>query len=95
MTSSDLVQKQVTVNLEQGLHMIPCSLIAKLARGVECEIRIVNDEQSSDARNVLDLMMLRAELGTNLMIEGRGIGASAAVEQLAKMFAENFQIPSD
>jgi phosphotransferase system HPr (HPr) family protein len=95
MTSSDLVQKHVTVNLEQGLHMIPCSLIAKLAREVECEIRILKEDQSSDARNVLELMMLKAERGTPLLLEGRGNGASEALDRLAKMFDENFQIPSE
>jgi phosphotransferase system HPr (HPr) family protein len=95
MTSSELVQKNVTVNLEQGLHMIPCSLIAKLAREVECEIRIVREDQSSDARNVLDLLMLKAEMGTPLILEGRGNGASDALERLARMFDENFQSTSE
>jgi phosphocarrier protein HPr len=95
MTSPDLVQKRVTVNLQQGLHMIPCSLIAKLAREVVCEIRILKEDQSSDARNVLDLLMLKAEMGTSLLLEGRGNGASEALDRLEKMFADNFQIPSD
>jgi phosphocarrier protein HPr len=95
MTSPELVQKQVTVNLEQGLHMIPCSLIAKFAREVDCEIRVLRDDQASDARNVLELMMLSAEMGTPLILEGRGNGASEALDHLARMFEENFKSPTE
>jgi len=62
-------QQNVTVNLAQGLHMIPCSRIAQLARETDCEVKVIRDEQVADARNILDLLMLKAEVGTALVVQ--------------------------
>ena len=75
--------------------MIPCSRIAEIARDTECQVRVLLDEQIADARNVLDLLMLKAEEGTALLIESEGEGAEEILARVVKLFENNFGLSSE
>lgn len=85
-------RQNVKVNNEQGMHMIPCSRIAQLVRDTACEVRIIRDDQIADARNILDLLMLKAEVGTSLVIESEGEGAEQILEKVIKLFNDGFEV---
>ena len=89
---NSVCRRSVIVNLELGLHLRPISQIAKAARRYNgCDVRVVKDESSVDAKNVLELMTLNAPQGTELVLEVSGESAAAAVEELAQLFASNFE----
>jgi len=75
--------------------MIPCSRIAQIVRETDCQVRVLLDEQIADARNVLDLLMLKAEQGTSLLIESEGEGAQEILARVVKLFEDNFELPPD
>ena len=58
MSTPSIFRQTVVVDLENGLHLVPCSQIAQLARRFDGEIRIRNGKNSVDAKNVLDLLTL-------------------------------------
>jgi len=73
LMSQDLVRREtVTVDLENGLHLVPCSRIAQIASGFECDVQVHKDSLTVDAKTILDLMTLNAEFGTSLVLEARG-----------------------
>jgi phosphotransferase system HPr (HPr) family protein len=79
------------VNLENGLHLVPCSQIAKVARRYACDVRLTKDGRVFDAKEVLDLMTLSAERGAELLLEASGEGAAEVVEELGGLFDSNFE----
>ena len=83
-------RESVTVNLEEGLHLRPYSIIAQAVRDLDCDVRISNGELTVDAVNVLDLMTLNANHGTVLQLEASGVDAAEAVQSLVRMFETNF-----
>lgn len=83
-------RQTVVVNLENGLHLVPCSLIAQVARRHEGDVRIRNGSNCVDAKNVLDLMTLRAEKGTTLDLEATGAAAAEVIRELVTMFDNGF-----
>jgi len=87
-------QQTVRVDLEQGLHMVPCSLIVRTAERFSCEIQIQKADRSADAKTMLDLLTLSAENGSVLVLEARGAEAGEAVEALARLFKSNFVDPA-
>lgn len=89
---SDIVRRIVTVNLENGLHMVPCSEIAKFVARYPGTIVIRRDEIVADARSVLDLLQLKAEQGTELTLEAGGDGAVGLVDGLEQLFKVNFEV---
>ncbi len=92
MENRNVYREEVVVNLENGLHLVPCSQISQLARNYECEIRIYNGEHRVDAKTVFDLMTLRAEQGTHLILEAEGIGSEEAIQKLTHLFETDFEI---
>jgi len=84
-------RQTVTVNLEHGLHLVPCSMIAKIAGQFDGDVRIYKGTQSVDAKTVFDLMTLSAEQGTKLTLEAAGNGSAGIVDKLARLFKSNFE----
>ena len=89
MEQKPVSRQSVTVNLKNGLHLVPCSKIAQMATAFSCEIRIGNEElqKVADAKAPLDIMTLGAECGTVLFVEATGDQADQAVSALARLFA--------
>lgn len=89
---NSVCRQTVVVNLEIGLHLRPISQIARVARQHQsCDVRIIKEDMSVDAKNVLELMTLNAPHGTQLILEATGDSASRAVEELARLFHSNFE----
>jgi phosphotransferase system HPr (HPr) family protein len=81
------------VTLENGLHMVPCSEIAKFVRDFPGQVLIHKDQYAADARSILDLLQLKAEHGTTLIVEAQGESAEVVVEGLVRLFASKFEVP--
>jgi len=92
MTEQSSYREDVVINLEHGLHLVPCSKIAELARRHDCEVRIIKEETVVDAKAVFDLMTLRAEQGSELTIETEGPAAHSALRELTDLFANDFYV---
>ena len=85
-------RETVVVNSENGLHLVPCSRIASIAKQYEnCDVQVSKDERSADAKTILELMTLNAEKGTTLVLEACGDGAGEAIGQLVELFRSNFE----
>jgi phosphocarrier protein HPr len=88
---SDAVTANVTVPGPNGLHLVPCSLIAQRAAGFACKITIRKGTTTADARNIFDLLGLGAGEGTVLNCEASGEDASTAIESLVALFGSGFE----
>lgn len=84
------VTATVTVPGENGLHLVPCSLIAQSASSYACQIRISKGEKNADAKNIFDLMTLAAGQGAELLLEAAGEKADEAVQCLVQLFESGF-----
>lgn len=91
MTQNQSATCEVTVGLENGLHLGPSSQIVKLAQKYGCELWIHKGERTVDGTSMLDLLTLAAEHGTLLKLEARGKRAAEVLQALSQLFATNFQ----
>ncbi len=87
---TDAVTQSVTVPGQNGLHLVPCSLIAQSASSFTCDVRIRKGAQTVDAKNIFDLMSLNAGHGAELILEAAGGCARDAVDALAALFESGF-----
>ena len=95
MGQDSVCRREITVTLDGGLHLRPLSQIAQLARGFACEVRIVKNGHTVNAKEVFDLMTLSAAEGTQLVLETAGNGAEDALTRLVALFESNFEDGSD
>ncbi len=88
---SDAVTENVTVPGRNGLHMVPCSLIAQRASKFSSQITISKGATNADARNIFELLGLGAGEGTVLTCQANGEDAAAAIADLVDLFESGFE----
>ena len=84
------MRREVTVNLEKGLHMVPCSRIVEQTGTFAGTVEIHREDKIVDAKSMFDLLTLNAPQGTTLMIEASGDGADDLLNSLEQLFQSNF-----
>jgi len=91
MVEDNLFRRTVIVNLKDGLHLRPISQIVETVRRYGSPVRISKGDLSADAGNVLDLIPLKIEYGSILVLEATGDNAAETLDALVALFESNFQ----
>lgn len=76
-----------------GLHARPAMQFVDLANQFRSKVTVSKggpDACSADGKSVMQMITLAAEQGTSLHILAEGDDADAAVEKLARLFADKF-----
>lgn len=81
------LRREITIANPQGLHMRPAAAFAKRAREFGCAVRVLRGDQAVNGKSQLDLLLLAAELGTQLTLEVAGDNASEALCALGDLLA--------
>jgi len=89
---SDPVTRTLTVTNSNGLHLVPCSLIARTANGFACRVQIIRDKKVADAKNIFDLMGLGAACGTELLLSAEGDSAADSIAALTTLFESGLEL---
>jgi phosphocarrier protein len=87
MPANGPLRTTVVVANPAGLHMRPATLFAQRARGFRAIVTVYNGERRADGKSSLDLMLLIAEAGSQLVLEVDGEDAAAAIGPLAELLA--------
>lgn len=70
--------------------MRPADMLVRAASGYRCNIELVKDGQSVDAKSILGILTLGAVRGSELQLRAEGPDATTAIEALAEMFDKSF-----
>ena len=92
MSETMTLNRTVTVVNENGLHMIPCSLMVRLVKDYEGDVRLSNGLHEADARSMFDLLQLAAGPGTVLTVTVVGEGAEILLDQISRFFENGFKL---
>lgn len=93
-TDAAALRQTVIVKTPNGLHMIPCSMVAKLAQQFQSTIVLCKADIRADAKRVLELLTLGAAHGTQLELEISGDDAADAMSRFRELFDGDFSIPA-
>jgi phosphocarrier protein len=87
-------QRKVQVTNPSGFHMRPLTAFARRAQEFVCDVHVTKDDQRVNGKSPLELMLLAAEQGSELLIETSGPDAQAALDALAEL-VNAFSTPED
>jgi len=95
MSSSDskpepMREERVRIRNRMGMHARPAAEFVKLAGRYRSEITVSRDGVEVNGKSIMGVLMLAAEQGAELRIQGVGADADAAVEALAALIAGGF-----
>ncbi|MCP4709003.1 MAG: HPr family phosphocarrier protein [Planctomycetes bacterium] len=86
--ADNFAEKHVEILHEEGLHMRPAMQFVDCANNFQSKISIHKAEQVVDGKSIMQLTMLAATKGTQLIIQAEGNDAIEAVEALAKVLKD-------
>jgi phosphotransferase system HPr (HPr) family protein len=85
--SGERWQQKVVVTNPAGLHLRPAAAFAKLAGTFQCTVTVCKEGRRVNGKSLLELTLLAAEQGSELLVEATGAGAAEAVQSLAELLA--------
>lgn len=83
-------EESVTLNNKYGLHSRPATKIVEIAKQFDCDIRLIHGGMEVDAKSVINILMLGAEKGSELVIKANGENSSEAVSRIRKIIEDKF-----
>jgi len=90
MGISELIQKEITLTNRLGLHARPAAMVVQLASKFKSEIKLKKEDVEVNAKSIMGVMMLAAEMGSKIFIRAEGEDEAQAVEALAELFDDKF-----
>jgi phosphocarrier protein HPr len=68
-------------------------LLYEHARLFPCALRIMCEGRAADAKNIWELLGLRAQCGSELLLEAQGPQSKQALGRLEHLVTQQFQVP--
>jgi phosphocarrier protein len=85
-----LIEREIQVTNKLGLHARPAAMLVQTASRFKSEIWLKKEDIEANAKSILSVMMLAAEVGSRVTIKAEGEDEEQAIETLAKIFQEKF-----
>jgi phosphocarrier protein HPr len=76
-----------------GLHARAATKLVQLASRYPCDVEIVREDQSANAKSVMGVLLLCGSKGTVLEVRARGEGAEECVVAIGELIANKFGEP--
>lgn len=83
-------ERRVVLTNRMGLHARPSTAIATAASRFSSDVSITKDDMTVDAKSVLELLMLAAECGSELIVRAQGEDADKAVKAVTGLVESKF-----
>lgn len=85
-----MVSQDILIINRLGLHARAAAQLVRLANAYPCEISIDKAGQISDAKSVMQVLMLGATQGTALIVSADGEQEEEALKAVVDLFAARF-----
>ena len=85
------LERTVEIVNPLGFHARPAAEFVRLAGSFQCELWLEKDGVEVNAKSIMGVLMLAAEVGTRLVIRGAGDDAEEALSALADLIASGFE----
>ena len=85
-----VVEKDLKIQNELGLHARPAALFVQTANGFKAEIVVEKGSQKVNGKSIMGIMMLAAAKGNSIKIRARGHDAQEALAALEKLILAKF-----
>lgn len=85
-----MVEREITILNKLGLHARPAALLVQRASKFVSEIKLKRKNLEVNAKSIMGVMMLAAELGSRIVIIAEGPDEKEAAEAVARVIQSRF-----
>ena len=86
---TSIMEKEVIIKNNQGLHARPAAIFVQLANKFDSSITVRKDNQEVNGKSIMGILMLAAEKDSRVTIVAEGIDAQEAIEQLTGLVSKD------
>jgi phosphocarrier protein HPr len=90
MSDDQSVERTVEIVNRAGMHARPAAALVKLAGRFTSEIHLRKDGLEVNGKSIMGVLMLAAEMGSQLTISASGADADEAVTALSDLVGRGF-----
>ena len=85
-----MVEKKLTIQNRLGLHARPAALLVETASKYEADVSVIKNGFKVNGKSIMGVLMLAAEMGSELTVQAKGKDADEAVKALIDLFNHKF-----
>ena len=85
-----MLSQEITIVNRLGLHARAAAQLVRMANEYPCNIHLDKDGQVSNAKSVMEVLMLGAPAGTSINISADGEKEEEALKAIVDLFAARF-----
>ena len=85
------IQRSVEIVNPLGFHARPAAEFVRLAASFDSDLWLEKDGVEVNAKSIMGVLMLAAEVGSQLVIRGNGLDAEDALTALVDLIARGFE----
>lgn len=89
-SNADWLQSAITIQNRLGLHARPAMAFVDVANGFGADVRVLKGNQEVDGKSIMQMMMLAATKGTQLLVRAKGEDAQPALDALRQLVDRKF-----
>lgn len=89
-SESNNARGQFTIVNALGLHARAATKLVQLATRYPCDVEVIRDNQSANAKSVMGVLLLCGSKGTVLEVHATGEGADECVRAIGELIADRF-----
>jgi phosphocarrier protein len=85
-----VIERKVTITNPLGIHARPSALIVQTASRFKSEVFFIRDDLRVNGKSIMGVMMLAAEMGSEITIQAEGEDERECIEALQQAFQVRF-----
>ena len=85
-----MVEKKLVIQNKLGLHARPAALLVETASKYESDVFIIKYGFKVNGKSIMGVLMLAAEMGSELTVQAKGKDAKEAVQAMIDLFNKKF-----
>ena len=85
-----MLSQEITIVNRLGLHARAAAQLVRMANEYPCDIHLDKDGQVSDAKSVMEVLMLGATIGTSIKVSADGEKEEEALKAIVNLFEARF-----
>jgi phosphocarrier protein HPr len=87
-----MIEKDVIVNSDAGIHARPAMMIVREAMKYPCDITLIKDNIEADGKSIMSVLGLAIISGSKLTIRVNGEGENELVSYIINLIENDFKV---
>jgi phosphocarrier protein HPr len=85
-----MIKRSVKIVNRLGIHARPSALLVTVASKFQSEVYLTKNDLKVNGKSIMGVMMLAAEMGSELLVEVDGPDEEAALEEIVRVIESGF-----